>query len=53
MNKILVFNDSFFEVSQTFIFQQLEALPNRFNGVDLLSYKFKNPNNFEIELHRV
>lgn len=46
MSNVLVFNDSFFEISQTFVYHQIEALSDHFD-VDLLSYNFKNPHNFD------
>jgi len=47
MNNILVYNDSFFEISQTFVYYQIEALSGSYD-VDLLSYKFENPHGFDI-----
>jgi len=51
MGNILVYNSSFFQVSQTFVYHQIEALSEYF-GMDLLSYKFQNPHDFDIRKYR-
>lgn len=45
MSNVLVFNNTFFKVSQTFVYHQIEALAEYYD-VDLLSYKFQNPHEF-------
>lgn len=55
MDKILVYNESFFEISQTFVYHQILGLSKQFN-VELLSYKFKNPHGFNVagfEKHKI
>lgn len=46
--KILIYNTSFFDVSQTFIYNQVESLSDDFE-IDLLSKKFLNPHNYKID----
>lgn len=46
--RILVYNDSFFITSQTFMYQQVKSLAEMFS-VDLIAPVFENPHNFEID----
>lgn len=46
--KILVYNTSFFDVSQTFIYHQVKTLAQNYD-VHLLASKFINPHNFAID----
>lgn len=48
MFNVLVYNDCFFEISQTFVYHQIEALTDHYK-VDLLAYKFENPHDFEVD----
>lgn len=48
MKKILIYNTSFFDISQTFIYHQAETLTLG-HEVHLAASKFLNPHNFSIE----
>ena len=50
-NRILVYNDSFFITSQTFIYYQVQSLSEKYE-VDLLGLKFVNPHGYEIDSFR-
>ncbi len=50
-NRILVYNDSFFNTSETFIYYQVQSLSERYD-VDLLGLKFVNPHGYEIDSFR-
>lgn len=49
--RVLVYNDSFFITSQTFIYYQVQCLSEMFE-VDLLGLKFVNPHGYEIDSFR-
>jgi colanic acid/amylovoran biosynthesis glycosyltransferase len=53
--KILVFNTSFFDVSQTFVYHQVEILSKHYD-VELLGMAFMNPHGYDLssfERHRI
>lgn len=45
--RILVYNDSFFDTSETFIYHQVQSLSEMYD-IDLLGLKFVNPHGYEI-----
>jgi len=46
--KALIYNTSFFDVSQTFIYNQVESVSEEY-VVDLLAKKFLNPHNYNVD----
>ena len=47
-NRILVYNDSFFSTSETFIYYQVQSLSEKYD-IDLLGLKFVNPHGYKID----
>jgi colanic acid/amylovoran biosynthesis glycosyltransferase len=45
--KVLIYNTSFFHISQTFIYQQVSILADDYD-IDLIASKFINPHNYSI-----
>jgi len=50
-NRILVYNDSFFPTSQTFIYYQVQSLSEKYD-VELLGKQFLNPHGYEIDSYK-
>ena len=53
--KILIFNTSFFDVSQTFVYHQVEILSKHYD-VELLGMAFMNPHGYDLssfEMHKI
>lgn len=50
-NRILVYNDSFFSTSETFIYYQVQCLSEKYD-VDLLGLRFVNPHGYELDSFR-
>ncbi len=51
MSSILVYNDSFFPTSQTFIYYQVQCLSEKYD-VELLGKQFLNPHGYEIDSYK-